>query len=82
MYGIHVFLIVAKLSIIVFTSGAPRCDKCRSVFKNIEKLAKVYAEVDRLVVAKFDCVENEIKDDFVSSEITHFPTILFVRANG
>jgi len=55
---------------------APWCGHCKSLAPIYEKLAKRFAEVDSVVIAKMDGTENEHPDVTVQG----YPTILFFPA--
>lgn len=55
---------------------APWCGHCKSLEPIYKKLAKRFAKVDSVVIAKMDGTENEHPD----VEVKGFPTILFFPA--
>jgi protein disulfide-isomerase A1 len=57
---------------------APWCGHCKSLEPIYKKLAKRFAKVDSVVIAKMDGTENEHAD----VDVKGFPTILFFPADG
>lgn len=57
---------------------APWCGHCKALDPVYKKLAKRFAKVDSVVIAKMDGTENEHSD----VEVKGFPTILFYPAGG
>lgn len=55
---------------------APWCGHCKSLEPVYKKLAKRFAKVDSVVIAKMDGTENEHAD----VDVKGFPTILFFPA--
>lgn len=55
---------------------APWCGHCKALEPVYKKLAKRFAKVDSVVIAKMDGTENEHAD----VEVKGFPTILFYPA--
>lgn len=57
---------------------APWCGHCKALEPVYKKLAKRFAKVDSVVIAKMDGTENEHAD----VEVKGFPTILFYPAGA
>ena len=57
---------------------APWCRHCKKLAPEYAKLAKKFAEIESIVIAKVDATENEIE----GFDIQEFPTIKFFPANN
>lgn len=61
---------------------APWCGACKNLAPTYEKLAEKYAKAsDKIVIAKFNGIENDLPDT-VTFKLQHFPTIILFKANG
>lgn len=57
---------------------APWCGHCKKLDPVYKKLAKAFADNDKIAIAKIDATSNDYPSQF---KINGFPTILYVPAN-